>query len=61
MNIRSCIYLFVIICGMLASTSASAVSDWAIQRACQILAELRIEEEITLVIALAKEIEKEEL
>ncbi len=61
MNMRSsCIYLLIIICGVLAPHSASAVSDWALQKARERVAQLHADKEAALIIAIAKQMEEEE-
>lgn len=60
MNIRYILFSFLVMCGALASTSVSAVSDWALQRARERMAQANAQQEAALIMALAKEIEREE-
>lgn len=60
MNIRSCIYVVIIMCGALLPNAASAVSDWALQQARERVAQLHVEKEAALIVAVAKQIEEEE-
>jgi hypothetical protein len=60
MTIKRIFLSLIIACGILATSSASAVSDWALQRARERLAQAKAEEEAAVLMALAKQIEHEE-